>query len=607
MDDDIVSVLLDYRYEAEEARRDRLNRSRQNREAAHNIQDYSDKQEGQSTEFLPRTSAAVQQFKAFIKRGLIQFGHWFDMEMPDDSPISGEDARYILMEFLNNIPVSLFNQESTTIAHVLSDGGEVGLLESLIIMKVHGYKRKKPEFSFEEGKTTFKLEPWNLVIELIKPEDYYPDPTGRKLYEIHRVERDLVDVVRLAEQGVYDKEVVNKIVQDYAKEEPEAKARKTEQDQNKVPPPKFRRRVVIDEFWGTIVKDNKVLHENVFCAMANDTYLIRKPKPNPFWHGGSPFVAGPLTRVPFSVWHRALADDFVPLNKAINEMFNLMLDGGLASVWGIKQLHAEWLEDPRQVSNGISQGDTLAMNDSAPPDGKVLEQVATGQVPTDAMAMFQVLSGEFNAAALTNEIRLGQLPSKQVKATEVVEASQSQAVLLDSIVADCEFYTEQLLKKSWLTILQNMDDIDVRVIDSAVSRRAALILARMPKKDRFRILGNLAYFKVSGLSSLLNRARDFQKLMSIIQLIQGNPLLLQSFFRRFSGDKIIDLMFKQMNLDPRVMERSDEEKASMGKQADDAAVMQQLGLTGSGRQGGGTGGQSQQSEINQEIQSTAGL
>jgi hypothetical protein len=603
----IIQAITAYREEAEEARRDRLRMSARNREAVANKQDFAHKQEGQSTEFLPKSSAAVQQWKAFIKRGITQFGDWFEMEMAEDSPLTGTEARGILMEYLDELPCSLFNNDVTNIGTLLSDGSEVAMVEAYAVFKVHGYKRTRRGIKFERGGGKAKdIKPWNLAIDLVKNESIYLDPTGRGLYKIHRVERDLIDVKRLAEQGVYDKEVVDRIVADNKRKEEEVMARKRDLKQDQTPPPSFRKRVVIDEFWGTIIdSDNNIVHENIVATVANDTYLIRKPTPNPFWHQSDPFIIMPLIRVPFSVHHKALADDFVPLNEAQNELFNLMLDGSLASVWGISQVRPAYLEDPRQVSSGIAQGTTLVMNDSAPPDAKVFEQVSTGQLPPDAMNMFSVLGGEFNGAALTNEIRLGQLPSKQVKATEVVEASQSQAVLLDSIIADTEFHISLMLKKAWLTVLQNADDLEIKAIDGAVGRQGALILARMSPKERYESMGSLSYFKVKGLSAMLTKARDFEKFMGIIQAVQGNPILLQAFFKKHSPERIIDQLFKQMNMNPKTTERSEEEMAQMAAEAQDATTMQQQGLGGQGTQSG-LGGAATESAINQEIQPTAG-
>src|SRR6185437_743271 len=125
---------------------------------------------------------------------------------------------------------------------------------------------------------------------------------------------------------------------------------------------------------GTLIgPEGEVIAENVICTVANKKYLIRAPEPNPFWHGETPFITAPLIRVPFSVWHKALYDGPAQLNFAINELFNLMLDGGIASVWGIKQLRANFLADPKQASGGIQQGTTLVVNDSLPEGAKVLE------------------------------------------------------------------------------------------------------------------------------------------------------------------------------------------------------------------------------------------
>src|SRR4029453_9024527 len=93
----------------------------------------------------------------------------------------------------------------------------------------------------------------------------------------------------------------------------------------------------------------RCVKKNCVAAVANDRYLIRPPEDNPFWHGKSPFVPVPLMRVPGSVWHKAVFDHAVQLNTALNELFSMMLDGGMASIWGTRQLRAGMLENPTQV------------------------------------------------------------------------------------------------------------------------------------------------------------------------------------------------------------------------------------------------------------------
>ena len=597
-DADIIKAVYECKTEAEQARKERMRMNQRNRDAFHGRQDWSHKQAGQSMEFLPKTASSVEQFAAFIKRGLTQFGDWFSVEMPEDSPLSSDDVRELMKSYLENMPAGY--NKSTSAGIVLADGAKTALLESLMIIKVHGELVDRPR---RYGK---KFKAWRLRWDLIPTEDYYPDPTGRGLYEIHRVERDLFDVQRLADQGIYDKSEVNRLVADQTRQEQEARNRKTERREDVATTPTWRKRVVLDEFWGTLLnEDGSVKQANIVCTVANDRYLIRKPTENPWWHNQSPFVVSPLFRDPFTVWHRALYDQAVPLNEAMNELFNLMLDGGLAAVWGIKELRQSYLEDERQVAEGIPQGSTLLVNENAPPGQQVLTQVSTGTIPPEALAMFNIVDKEYNSASLTNEIKMGMLPSKQVKATEITEASQNQAVTLDALIADLEFSIADLLRKSWMVIMQNADDLEVAQVDSAAGRRQALMLARMSDKERYVNFGEPAGFRVHGLSSTMSRARDFQRLMAMLQIVNANPLLMQAFFKKVSQDKIITQMFKQLNLNPEGLQRDQAEIEAMAQEAQDASTMQQMGLGQGGGQSSAMPGM--QEEVNQETAPSAGV
>ena len=371
----IIKTSQAYFQEAEEARRERIDKNRYNREAYKGEQDFSGKIEGQSREFLPKTSVTAEQFAAFIKKGLVQFGDWFSVRGGRNSQLTDSAIRRLLMAYLDRLPEgdNNSNGDYVNFSTRLSDASKVGLTESLMIFKVHGRKDVETIPEFEDELSEKEIKPWRLRIDLIPPEDYYPDPTTRGLYKIHRVERDLHDVIALAEEGIYDKSVVELIKGDYKKEEENGnRDRRPREDDAK---PSFRKRVVIDEYWGTLLDSNgDVEMRNAMWTVANDKFLIREPQKNPYWHGTDPFIEIPIIREPFSVWHKALYDDVVPLNLAINELFNLMLDGGLASVWGIRQVQPELLEDPQQVAGGVPQGKTLVMRSDAPMTPKCLNR-----------------------------------------------------------------------------------------------------------------------------------------------------------------------------------------------------------------------------------------
>ena len=603
----VLNAIRAYKHEAKQARQTRMKMNMENRRAYLGLQDWSHKQKGQSQEFLPKTPVAVEQFVGFAKRALTQFGHYYDVELAKDSksPLSGNGIRALLECFLSDCLVE--DRKSSNFPLILTDALKVGSLESLCILKIHGNMINERKFGLEEGDRvitdtgeaetgpqklkTRNIKNWRLRIDLIQPENYYPDPTGSGLYEIHSCKRDLHYLKARAAEGVYDKAAVARIEEDFRSREDQDR-KPLDQNQDPSMKPSFRKMVRIDEFWGTIVDaTGNVIHENVFCAMANNKFLIRKPTENPFWHQESPFVAVPLIRVPFSVWHKALFDNATQLNFAANEIFNLIIDGGIASVWGIKQLRIDDLEDPSQAADGIPQGETLVVKGSLPHNAKVIEKAVEGQVPADAMAVLEMLERQFSAAALSNEIKMGSLPAKQVKATEVVELSQSQAVTMDAIIGDIERdLIARSLRKVWLTVLQNIDDVTSDRVINAIGIKGAFVLSRMSPAERFSVFNSACSFKVSGLSAVLAKVRDFQKIMALMQSVTTNPILLQAFFKKYSPDKVLSHLMKTLAINPDNMARDEREMAQIQAEIAELPQFQQLTAGANTGGGGGEGG-----------------
>ena len=619
----VIQAVREARNAADDARDTRLWKNFQNRELYLGRQDWSHKQPGQSTEFLPKVPTSVEQMAALVRRGLVQFGPWFSATVDDNmrQAISGNNIQSIMEVFLKNLwKQNNHTQDFTT---VISDAVKIGMLESLIILKVHGGMMKTRKFIVEKGSVELgedgtakkgddqlKMEEdseWRLRVDLIRPEDYYPDPTGNGLYEIHRVERDLHEVLAMAEDGVYDMEAVKQLINtDYPRPMDEERTDR-DRNQDETTNPSYRKRVVLDEFWGTLLNsDGTVAHRNIVCTIANDRYLIRPPEPNPFWHQESPFIAEPIIRVPFSVWHKALYDDASSLNLAINEMFNLILDGGIAAVWGTRQIRLDDLDDPGQVSGGVPQGATLAVKSTLPHGQKVLENVTTGQIPQDAMAVFQFLDKEFAQSALTNEIKMGGIPTKQVRATEIMEAGNSQSATLEGFVSDLEnTVMVPLLRKAWYTILQNADKLPPEVFTGAVDKRVALTLLRASPAERFAMFYGMAKFQVFGLTSTMAKTQDFQKMMALQQALNSNPMLLQAAMRRISPDKVIDSLFTMMNFNPKQVEKTSEELEQFDQQV--AATKQAQEMMGPTQGGAPPGNASVQAEANQQANPLSGM
>jgi hypothetical protein len=619
----VIKVTEEYRKQAEQARKDRERRNIENNNIYLGKQDWSHKLAGQSAEFLPMVPIAVEQIAAFIKRALVDYGDWFSVDMADNPALTDDQAREIILSQLNTL--NRVDGACQNFPTLISDGIKVGLLNALVVFKVYGKHCTHRTFHIERAEEILETASgpisvpkytvsqkekteWHLAIDLIRPDDYYPDPTGRGLFEIHRVRRDLHEVEALAEgdNPIYDKDVVSKIKSDFA--ETDRLIREAEQmNQEVTTPPTFRKEVVIDEVWGTILdEDGHVLKKNAVWAIANEKYLIRKPEDNPWWHGQSPFVAAPLVRVPFSVWHKALADLATPLNIAANELFSLMLDGAFESVHGIKQLRTDYVEHPEDLSGGIPPGTTIPVKQELPFGGKVLERVDEGEVPADAINMFSILERQFQASMQTNDIRMGNLPSKQVRATEIIQAEQNLTSFFDGMIRDVEDgLIAPLLWKVWMVIVQEMDDLPGKYIKNESTRRALEELAFLRPEERYVVLANSVSFAVRGLSGTLQRAKDFQKFMALLTAVSGSPMLLQTFFTKYSPDKALRMLFKWINLNPETLKMDNEEMAQLNQRMAQLPLFAQA--TGSGSVGRAEAGGGMESEINQTSNPLTGL
>jgi hypothetical protein len=344
--------------------------------------------------------------------------------------------------------------------------------------------------------------------------------------------------------------------------------RKERQTNQNDPTPGARPRVRVLEAWGTLVNaEGEIEYENGVCAVANGRHLIRKPGPNPFWHQRSPFVVAPLIRVPWSVWHRALMDAPTALNQAQNELYNLILDAGMMGVFGVRQVRRNWLDNPEAVSNGIGPNTTLEASASCPPGAKVLETVSTSSLDQSALAVFNLTNAEHSAASLTNDLRMGVLPDRAVKATEVVEASQSITGVFTGVAKQIETsFIQPILERSWAVFAQHVGRFDapdyVALLGEA---RAKDVNATSPKR-RFALTVDGHDFRVFGLTETLNKVKDFRKLTTLLQTVAQAPVLAEEFSRRYDFAKLLTEVMKSLDIDTDKikLDQVDQLMASMG-------------------------------------------
>lgn len=600
----IVRASINYWLEAKYAKRERMELNKINFDTFHLKQDFSHKKTGQSKEFLAKQAMAVEQISSFVQQSLIDSGDWMKMQSEPgvENPLIKPEEMTLLT--LRQLDKAHFN---ATIVDLL----KLALLGGVMVAKVHGKYVTKPRYYtqdvLENGQYKKALylnrdkKIWQLEVSCIRQEDYYPDPTGRKLYEMQDMEMDFHDVVEGSKgpDAMFDPKVIEMLRGDFADYEQVAKkSRETAQNLTQT---SYRRRVQIQEYWGTLLDPSTgdLIAENVVWRVANRRYLISPPKPNPLWHQQSPFVVGSLLRTPHAVWHKALMDAPTRHNLALNELYNLILDAGMMATHGIKQLRTDWLEDESQVADGISPGTTLAVSSQCPPNAKVLERVDTSAMSAESVKVYEMTIGEFQQSALTNDLRLGVLPSRQVKATEVVEMSQAITSVFSGVskVVEVDFL-QVLLDKIWLTEAQHLQSFDEDELKNLFGEARGAEIAAMKAAEVFQATVQGHKFKVYGISATLNKMKDFRKIQALLQTIGTSEVLIESFLEKYSFKKLLGEIMKSLDLDVSKLEL-DEEEAAMNAMA---KMMGQGG--GAGQSGGQQPGSTpdRQSNINKEAQ-----
>jgi hypothetical protein len=321
--------------------------------------------------------------------------------------------------------------------------------------------------------------------------------------------------------------------------------------------------------------------------------LIQKPTPNPWWHGKSPFVVSPIIRVPKSQWHKALMDAPTLHNKALNEIYNLILDSGMMAAYGLKQYRPDYMEDESSAAEGFAPGQSIAVSSDCPPGMKVVEQVATGSMSQESLSVYNLTNAEFNAAALTNDLRMGAMPDRAVKATEVVESSNSITSIFTGIAKVLEIaFIQRTIERSWESVLQNADNLDSPEMQALLGTDRAIAIGAISPQERFAKCIQGTAFNVFGVSKTLAKVKDFKKLTALLQTISGDPILMQEFAQEYSPVKLLQQIMAALDINTTKLEMTPEEK-----QATQQRIQQGMAQKNQQSAGGNIG--SDQSQIPQ--------
>lgn len=572
-DEYVLKYVLACRDESEQAKQDRMRLNDANYDAFHLRHDFSHKQEGQSREILAKVRNATEQITSMFQQSLADLDDWWNISTLEGAP--GGDLLPIRPEEAKRL-MNFMLKRADYFSHVGSSV-QSGVLGSLAASKVHGTLIPKPRFTVERngkrGKEAAKRvivqddKTWELRFDDLRQRDCFPDPTGANSYFIEDCIVDLSQVRRLTEGplAIYKKGAVEQL-QPWGTTDLSDGEKSRETGQNVVHDG-MRPRVKLTEFWGDIIDstNGKILAENVVVTIANDSTVIRGPADNPLWHQKFPIIAAPLIPIKGSVWGIALMDAGTKHSHALTEFLNLILDSALKSVWGVNQVRVDVLEDPSQLAGGIKWGTNLKVNSALPPGVKAMEPVLTGEIPTAAINIFNLLMQETLTSMMTNDLRMGAQSSRAVKATEVVAAENTITNIFQGIGKKFEEKKIQPeLELAWATIAQNWDLIDEEIFKSLFGAERGAELAAMDPEDVFvNTIGSMK-FEVYGISLALSRQADFRKWTTLLQVVGGSEVLLEAFTEEFSFSKLLGEVITAIDIDKSKIKNEDPPAAAGG-------------------------------------------
>jgi hypothetical protein len=535
--------------------------NRDNYDMFHLKHDFSHKEAGQSTEILSKQSMAVEQNKSFFQQALADLGEWWKAESCYADNEQGMMIRPHEITKLSNYML----ERASYFSHV-GNSIESAMLGSIVISKTSGRMIPKPKFiSRKKGRgkglkrwiEKIDDKTWEILFTVVRAENFYPDPDAKKLYEIEDSWPDYFELKALSESDEdYDKSMIDGLSRADMTDLEENDGRSRETGQNTTgaghrPKPK------VTEFWGTILhpQTGEICYENVQAVIVNDTHLVLKPRPNPLWHQKSPYTVSPLMEVANSVWHKAPMDAPTKHNRALIEMYNLLVDAAMKEVNANHQIRKDWLDNPAQVSKGIKPGQALVVNAMCPPGAKVMEPLTTVTVPGEAFNIFNLMNQEFNSSALTSDLRAGVTPFREQKATAIVEQSQAITSVFQGMAKNYEArQSTKELELTWMTTAQNWDLIDKEVFVSLFGRDRGEQMKAMSPEDVFANTVNGVRFRVFGISLTLAKAQDFQKLTTLLQTISASPVLMEEYVKKYDLGKTLGEIMSALNIDKHKLE-----------------------------------------------------
>jgi hypothetical protein len=560
-----IRFLAETHREADVARKPREALWRDAWRTFHNEFDYTKKAPWQTKLRWSRFAGTVETFVAILKRAMIEARTWWIVEGVDDV---GKERAPLIKRL-----VDLWLRTANFVV-LFTDGLKLGAIADLIVLKATWPQWEEQDVAVEEVGTELAglgapsaaprlitRKRAGLKVELLDPFKVWLDPTGRNRYVIEDSETDFDELQTLARLNpqAWDRDAIDRL----AAATQEAQARFDERrrqglEEGTVPP--WRKPVKLRTFTGDVVnEDTFSVERNVTFTVANDSELVGRVRPIPYWHvmldrripnKRGPYIWGFPFRIPLAPYGKGLGRDNLDLAMAITELHNSIGDQALFDGLNAYEVDRELIYDPEEFKDGVYPGKTFTKREGS--GGRpLIEPRKLGQISAGTLNAIALYDRDYqNSTGVTNYVEPA-VPSRQTGTLGEYQGRQSQSLgLLDMVARNLEDQLlEPFLETVYWLILQYMDDFTIPDVVDVLGPDAAM-LAAMPAPMRFQYLKSNVRFSARGMSVVLSKQEELQKLGLFLQGAQGLRQFVPDLERRINGDAILRKSIEALGWDP---------------------------------------------------------
>lgn len=534
--------------------------------------DWSQKAWWQHKAPLPKVRVSVDKAVALFRKTLLKTNPFYGIKA--ESKVGRTKGRYTM----------LLNDYHFSQAHVYEEmvsAFKVGLITSTAVskiwwMQVRDFKPKVytdiediPTYEFgiqtgsrQESKKRVELEDYYrgaLGFQSVNPFNLWVVPNTRNRCMIERTTMTLSELKSLTKtkdnpNGVYEEDAVNELsLRASGTELPGYDSQARNPNEGIVDANTYLRTVTLKHYWGDIYdcEGRLVMPDATFTFGgfgSGDMKLVRKPRPNPFYHKLPPFVLGSPYEVPFSTYNRGMVEDIMEIAKSIVEMANLIADGALYDALKAFAIDADQLDDPAEARQGMYPGKTFVFRSgSAPtPNAQVVQTVNVGKIPQEANNMIQLFERYYQEGSYINEW-VGGFGSKTDRTLgEVNIKTQSALEGLDEAARNLETtYMEPALTMATQVIYQFHNDYMLPRLTENYPQISMLLNDMSPAERYSTMMGDYG-FEVKGLSIMIDRAQRLGEFKEILQLLSYLP----GFVERINPDTALEEILAPVGWDP---------------------------------------------------------